>query len=121
MSNKADKSRKRYLDHTEDILKLTCHIHGPGHSSYECKVLVESGTEYAKGRPTKDHRQEPATKKKIGIQQEKNAIIQHAVDDIISQENKKLSVKDETHVNIDDEFDKDDLHKLYKMSIYEKK
>ena len=34
-----DKHRKRYADHPKDRSKLTCLICGPGHSSYECKVL----------------------------------------------------------------------------------
>ena len=36
-------------------------------------------------------------------------MVQYGVDDIILQEREKLSVKDETYENIDDEFDEDDL------------
>ena len=46
-----------------------------------------------------------------------NAIFQNAVDDIIQQENKKFNVKYETHENIDDEVDKDDLYKIDKQVL----
>ena len=46
---------------------------------------------------------------------------QHGVDEIILQEREKLSVKDETYENIDDEFDEDDLYKLDIMSLGENK
>ena len=39
--------------------KLICIIHGPEHSSYECKVLGNFGFKYYKSRPTKDRRHEP--------------------------------------------------------------
>ena len=55
-----------------------------------------------------------------GIQKDNNDAIQHAVDEIILQGNEKLSVKDETYENIDDEVDEDDLYKLDKMSFDEK-
>ena len=58
MSERSDKFRKRYVDHPKDISKLTCLIHGPGHSSYECKVLGNFGSKYSKRRPTKYHVQE---------------------------------------------------------------
>ena len=81
----AGKRRKRYIDHLKDILRLTCIIHGPGNSSDECKVLVDFGTMYDKGSPTKDCRQEPASKKYFGRRQENNTILQHAVSEIILQ------------------------------------
>ena len=56
----------------------------------------------------------------FGIQKENNAIIQHAVDEIILQENEKLSVKFETHENNDDEVKEDELYKLDKMILDEK-
>ena len=39
-------------------------------------------------------------------------MVQHIVDYIILQEKQKLSVKDETHENIDDEIDDDEMHEL---------
>ena len=35
-----------------------------------------------------DHRQDPETKRKLSIHQEKNSIVQNSVDEIILQENK---------------------------------
>ena len=58
------KHRKRYIDHTNDRPKLTCFIHGPGHSSDECKFLVEFGSKYSKIRYTKDCGNEPVSNKK---------------------------------------------------------
>ena len=76
--------------------------------------MGEIGNKYAKFRPTKDFRQEPATKKKCVRHQEKNYKVQHAVDEIILQEKENLSVKDETYENIDDEVDEDELYELEK-------
>ena len=39
MSESTGKRRKMYVYHPKDGSKLTCLIHGPGHSSDECKVL----------------------------------------------------------------------------------
>ena len=57
--------------------------------------MGDFGTKYDKYRSTKDHRQDPATKNVLERQQENNAIFKHEVDEIILQENKKWSVKDE--------------------------
>ena len=51
------------------------------------------------------------------IQQKKNAIIQHAVDDIILHENKKLSTEDEACENIYSEINEDDLYEIDDMSF----
>ena len=56
-SESSYKHRKRYVEHNKDRSQLSCLIHGPGHSSDECKVLGFFGTKYAKGEPTKDCRQ----------------------------------------------------------------
>ena len=50
-------------------------------------------------------------------------MVQYAVDDIILQEkeNKKLSVEDETHDNINDEVGKYDLNEIDKTCLDEKK
>ena len=58
--------------------------------------------------PNKYCSQDPATKNKFGRQKEKNGILQHAVDEIILQE-KKISVKYETHDKIDDEVYENEL------------
>ena len=119
MSESAGKCRKRYVDNPKDISKLTCTIHGPGHSSDECKVLGDFVTNYAKDGRTKYWLQKPATKKKFIRKNENNSIVQHSVYDIILQDNKKISVKDETHENINSEVDEEKLYKLDKISLDE--
>ena len=47
------KAQKKYVDCPSGEMKIYI-IHGPGHSSNECKVLVDFGAKYAKGKPTKD-------------------------------------------------------------------
>ena len=86
MSEIAGKRRKSYIDHLKDKSKLICLIHGPGNSSDKCKILGEFGTKYDNIRPTKVHRQAPATNNVFGRHQEKNDIVQHAVDEIILRE-----------------------------------
>ena len=80
MSESADKGRKVCVDHLKDISTPTCLIHGPGHSSDQCKVLGDFGSKYAKSRPTKDRRKNPANRNIFNRQQENNAIFNHAVD-----------------------------------------
>ena len=60
MSESSGKIRKSYVDYPKDRSKLTCLIHGPGHSSDECKVLVEFGFKYYKSMATKDCRHDSA-------------------------------------------------------------
>ena len=47
MSERVGKRRKRYVDYLTGKSK-TCLIHGPSHSSYECKVLRDFGSKYVK-------------------------------------------------------------------------
>ena len=82
--------------------------------------MGDFSTKYTKGRPTKYHMHNPETKKRFGIQQDNNTVIQHTVYYITLQENERLSLKYETHENIDDEVDEDDLYELDKMSLDEK-
>ena len=94
MSESAIKCIKRYVDNLKDRSKLICFVHGPGNSSYECKVLGDLGFNYYKSRPTKYCGNDPKTKKKIGRQQDNNATVHREVDDIILQDNKKWSAED---------------------------
>ena len=82
MSESASKCRKIYEDSLKYRLPLTCIIHGPENSSYECKFLCGFGSKYTKYRPTKDCKKYPSIKKKFVIQQENNAMVQHEVDEI---------------------------------------
>ena len=83
---------KRYVDHPKDRFRKSCLIHGPGYSSYEYKVLGDFGSKYSKIRATKNRGQKPAKMNKCDKKQEENSIVQNEVDEIILQDNLKLSV-----------------------------
>ena len=53
INRSAVKSKQRCVDNQRDGSKLTCLIHGPGHSPDECKVLNDFGSKYTKIIPTK--------------------------------------------------------------------
>ena len=120
MSESSRNLRKRYVDHLNDRYKLTFLVNGTGHSSDECKVLEDFCSKYSKARPTKDHRLQPETKNKFNRHQENNYIVNHAVGDIILQENKKLSVNDEAQENVDSEVNENNLYDIDKMILDEK-
>ena len=83
------KQRKRYVYNPKDRSKPTCLVHVPGHSSEECKVLGDFGSNYAKGGPTKYRGQDTANKNKFNSQQENNFIVNSAIDEILLHGNKK--------------------------------
>ena len=61
------------------------------------------------------------TRNKFNIHQEKNAIVNHAVDKIIFQENNKIIAQYEAHENIESEIDENDLYQIDNMSLEKKK
>ena len=85
------KHRKRYVEYQKGKFKPTGLISGPGHSSDECKILVDFGSKYDKSRPAKDRRHNPANRNKFNSQQKINAINNCAVDEVLLHENQKLS------------------------------
>ena len=85
MSEGAVKLRKINVDHTKDISKYTCLIHGPGHLSDEFKFLGDFSSKYSKIRSNNDYVRVPGTGSKFYIQQENNYIVNHAVDEILLQ------------------------------------
>ena len=117
----SDKRIKWYVDNQKGGSKLTCLIHDPGHSSYECKVVGDLGSKYSKSRCTQYCRHEPTTQRKFGRQQQKNAIVQHALNDIILQDNNKLSGEYEEHGNIYSEMYENNLYDIYNTSLNENK
>ena len=78
-------------------------------------------SKYSKSRPTKDLGHDHASKNKFNIQQENNTIVNNTVDEIILQENNKLSAEAESHKNIDSEIDENDLYLIDNMSLDENK
>ena len=79
--------KEKNVDNPKYRLKITCLIHSHGHSLDKCKFLGDFVTNYAKNRPTKYCRKDPETNKKFGRHLENNDTTQHAVDEIILQEN----------------------------------
>ena len=79
------------------------------------------GSKYSKNRSTKDRGNEPKTSKNPGIHQYNNAIFHNAVDELILQDNKKLSVEDEAHKKMYSEIVNNDLHEIDNMSLDENK
>ena len=90
MGESAGKWRKQYVYCPAGEIK-TCLIHGLQHSSDECKVLVDFGAKYAKGKPTKDHGNNPVPKKTFNRQKGNNSIVNNVVDEILLNETQRLS------------------------------
>ena len=90
MGESSDKRRKIYVYRSTGEMK-TCLIHIPGHSSDECKVLVDFCANYAKGRHTKDHNNYPVPRRNFNRRKGNNAIINNVVDEILPNETQKVS------------------------------
>ena len=114
MSKCDDKRNQRYVYHPMDRSKLNCLINVPGNSPDECRVLNDFGSNYTKGKTSKEQSQDPKFNIFLENRKGKNDMFQHAFDEKILQEKEKLSVKDETHENIDDEIDEYQLYDLEK-------
>ena len=85
--------------------KPKCLIHAPGNFSDECKFLGDFGFKYVKIIPTKYRERDPVPRKTFNTQQENNYIVNNAVDEILLQENQKVSAEKESHENIESDFD----------------
>ena len=83
--------------------------------------MVDFSSKYYKIRPTKDRGYDPATKDKFNRRQKKNSVFDHAVGDIVLQENNKLITGAEAHENIYSEIYENDLYQIDNMSLDEKK
>ena len=116
MDEIAGKHRKRYVDCLSSESK-TCLIHGPGHSHDKWKVLGDFGAKYAKGKPTKDHRNYPVPRKKFNRQQGNNAIVNNAVDEILLHETQKVSAMKEAPELFESDYDENELYQVENMSL----
>ena len=121
MSESTGNHVKMYVDHPKDRSKLTCIIHIPGHSSDEFKVFGAFGFKYSKIRLPQEQGQLTKKMNKSNINQDNNAMVQHAVDQIILKKNNKYIPEDEAHYNINYKFDEDNLYDIENMSLDEKK
>ena len=121
MSKSYGKRIKRYVDHPKGISKLSFLIHVLENSSEECEILGDYGSKYYKIRPTKYYGHETAAKNKFIRQKDYNAIVQYEIDEIILQENNKLSAEYEAQEKINHEIDENDLYEIDTMSLDEYK
>ena len=121
MSESADKRRKIYVDYPKGKYKPTCLIHGPGHSSDKYKVLGDFGSKYAKIRHANNRGHNNKNRNKYTRQQYNNTIVNIAVDEIILQENNKVSSRTEAQDIIESEFDDNNLYRVDNMSLKEKR
>ena len=120
-SESSDKRRKRYVYHLKGKYKPTCLLLGPGHSSDKYKVLGDFGSNYAKIRHTSNRGHNHENSNKYTRQQYNNTIVNSAVDEIIVQENNKVSAWTESQEVIESEFDKNDLYQIDNMSLEKRK
>ena len=120
-SDSADKRRKRYVDHLKNISKLTCIIHGPRHSSDECKVLGDFGYKNAKRSPTKDNKNYSTNRKNFNRHQYKNYIVNHGVYERLPKENNKVSAEEESQTKIESELNGKNLDQIDSMSLDDNK
>ena len=95
MSESAGKRREIYVENPMGESK-TCQIHGPSHSSDQCKFLRYFGSKYGKSIPTKYHGRYHVPINKVNSKQENNAIVNSAADEILLHENQKVSAAKES-------------------------
>ena len=79
------------------------------------------GSKYAKIRHTNNRGQNPENRNKYTRQQYNNAIVNSAVDEIILQEDNKVSAGTEAQEIIESEFDENNLYRIDNMSLKEKR
>ena len=120
MGESDGKLRKRYVDRLLGELKF-CLICGLVHSSGRFKVQGELGGKYAKGNPTKDHRNHPVPRGEINRRQGKNIIGNNVVDEILLNEAPKVSAaRDETEL-LDSDYDDTVLYQVERIVLEETK
>ena len=120
MSERSGKRRKIYVDHPKGGSK-TCHIYGPGHSSYECKVLGDFGYNYIRIITSKDRGHNPVPKNKLNMHQEDNYIVNSAMDEILLHENQMVSSEKEAPENIECDFYDNEIYQVENMSLEDTK
>ena len=83
--------------------------------------MGDFGSKYVKIRPIKDRRHDTTNINKFNRQKDKNAIVNHAVDEILLWENNKVGTETEAHEYIESEFNDNDIHHIYNTSLNHKK
>ena len=83
--------------------------------------MIDFGTKYAKGTPTKYHGNHPVSRGEIHIHQENNFIVNNAVDEILINEAQKVSAVREAPEFLDSDYDDNGLYQVDKMRLEETK
>ena len=109
------------IDNWKDRSKHTFIINGSGHSSDVWKILKDFGSKYSKISPTKDQVHDPVAWNKFKRQKQNDDNVNNAVDEIIKNNNIKVSVVAEAHENIESEIYENDKSLTWNMSLDEKK
>ena len=94
-------------------------IHNPGDSSEECKVLLDFGAKYAKGKTFKDRGNRPVPRKCFNKQQENNAIDNNVVDQILLHKTQKVSAVREAPELLESYNDEKDVYEVERLSLEE--
>ena len=71
--------------------------------------------------PTKDHGHDPVNGNKFNGQKQKNAIVNQEMDEIILQENSKVSTEAEAHEMIKPDINENHLYQIDNMSLDDNK
>ena len=120
MGERTGKRRKQYVDRSKRKLK-TYSIHGPGHSSDECKVLGDFGAMYANSKPTKDCGNHPIPREKSNIQPENSVVDNDGVNGILLNETQQVSAAREAPDILNSDCDENDLYQVEKMCLEDTK
>ena len=120
ISESDGKLRKINVDYPEGKYKSTCVIHGSSNSSDECKVLGDFGSAYDKIYLLRTAGTIPY-QECLNRNEEKNYIVDSAVDEILLHENQKVSGEKEAHENIESDFDRNKLYQINNTSLDDKK
>ena len=67
--------------------------------------------------PTTDRSNDPANRNKFNMKQDNNAIVNSEVNEILLQENQKVSAEKGAHENIESDFDENKLYYINNMSL----
>ena len=80
-------------------------------------VLGEFGDNYARGKPTEEHRNNSVSRKKIICRQLKNDIINSVVDETLLNLTQKVSATREALIVLDSDYDENNLYQAEKIFL----
>ena len=83
--------------------------------------MGEFGSKYSKDRPIEDNGKNRANMRKFNRQKYNNYIVNNAVDEILLQENNRVSSEEEAHEHVEYEINDNDIYQINNMSIHDNK